>query len=90
MLLEGVIVHSKLEMDAPGILSFEVMKEDTIVSIHIPAGDSREVMMEQAKLLEIGEKVDLYVFIRDWDYLDRNRERQTGSIYYVRGIDHYP
>lgn len=88
MLFEGVVVNSKLDLDTPEALTFDVLKEDSLVTIHIPAGDMRESMMDQAKTLQIGEKIDVYVFLRDWDY-EVDGEKRTGTIYYARGITHY-
>jgi len=91
MLLEGVLVHAPLETEADQPAPFFEIRagDDSIVKIHIPAGDSRGEMMGQASSLKVGEKVDLYVFVRDWEYEDRHGEKQTGSLYYVRGIALY-
>ena len=89
MLLEGVVVFSKLNtINAPEVLTFEVTDGEEVIEVRIPGGESRNEMAGQVLDLKVGEKIDVYAFIRDWNYED-DGEKKTKAVYYVRGITHY-
>ena len=77
MLLEGVIIRSKLNADdVDNVLTFDVMDGEELISIRIPAGGMRESLISEAGALEVGERVDLYIAL-------------VGTIHYLKGITHY-
>lgn len=90
MVLEGVTVFSKLDTSAaPEHLTFEVTDGEEVIEVRILNGDSRHEMAGQVLDLKLGEKIDVYVLVRDFDYT-QDGEKKTKTVFYVRGITHYP
>lgn len=89
MLLEGVVVFSKLNVTgAPELLSFEVTDGEDVVEVRIPDGNSRNEMIIQVLDLKLGEKIDVYARVRDWEY-EEDGVKKSKTVYFVRGITHY-